>query len=1207
LAKRNCQNKQLISVFLSLLICTLFFAFPQGNAYAMPFNAAVNYATGTGTVPYSVAVGDFNRDGNPDLATANGNSDNVSVLLGKGNGTFDDAVHYATGTGTGPCSVTVGDFNRDGKPDLATANGNSDNVSVLLGAGDGTFNLQATNYAVGDLPCCVAVGDFNRDGNPDLATANHNSHRVSVLLGNGDSTFNAAVNYAVGTSPVSVAVGDFNRDGKPDLATANSSWGSYNVSILLGNGDGTFNGAVNYVVGQSPYCVAVGDFNRDGNPDLATANNNSGNVSVLLGVGNGTFNAADNYFVGTSPRSVAVGDFDRDGNPDLVATNDGEGGRVSILLGKDDGGGTFNTPAVNYAVDILPYCVAVGDFDRDGDPDLAVANAGTANVSILLNTATPESLSFNAAANYATGTGPFSTIVGDFNRDGKPDLATANSSFGSDNVSILLGDVGGTFNTPLNYAVGRSPVSIAAGDFDRDGDPDLVTANVNDDNVSILLGDGNGAFDDAVNYAVGDLPFCVAVGDFNRDGKPDLATANSGSVNYSILLGDGNGAFSAAHYAARGVPYSVAVGDFNKDGKPDLAVTDCVVNGSVYVLLGVGDGTFNLQAVDYPVGTEPVYIAVGDFNKDGNPDLATANKNSANTSVLLGNGDGTFDDAVNYATGLFPFSVAVGDLNRDGNPDLAVVNYNSNNVSVLPGNGDGTFRAADDYTVGTNPRSVSVGDFDRDGKPDLAVANNDDNNVSILLNTSAPLPPPTVTGVNPASGIQEQTLDVTITGTDFNEATSVSFGAGVAVNNFTFDSATQISANITIAGDAATGARDVSVTTPWGTGTLTGGFTVNQAPPTVTGVNPTSGIQGETLDVTITGTHFSGVTSVRFGGLGSYVTANNFTEDSDTQITANVTILSYASPGTRDVTVTTAAGTDTLSDGFTVNRAGEQTQNINTATGTGIATFTTSNGAVTGLTAATSTPCGPAPGFSFPHGFFSFSITNITPGSTVTITITLPYNTPVGTQYWKCQNGIWVNCTSLMGSNDGDNVLTLTLTDGGLGDADGAANGTIVDPGGPAIAASAAPAIPAATRASPPMPTPRPLKPAQMSVQYLSVSPQQTTAGQPVTITTNVVNTGYEAGNYNVTLKINGQVEQSRMVSVGPQGTQPVKFTITKTQPGTYTVSIDAQKRSFTVTGAGSKPSAGIGEGLLFATATAVIAILVVLLIVVARRRFQGY
>jgi hypothetical protein len=346
-----------------------------------------------------------------------------------------------------------------------------------------------------------------------------------------------------------------------------------------------------------------------------------------------------------------------------------------------------------------------------------------------------------------------------------------------------------------------------------------------------------------------------------------------------------------------------------------------------------------------------------------------------------------------------------------------------------------------------------------------------------------------------------------------------------------------------------------------------GGPAIPNPAPTITSVNPDHGSQGQTLDVTITGTNFTDATSVRFGALGSYVSVNNFTVGNDTQITANITILSYASPGTRNVTVTTPAGTGTLIDGFTVNRAGQQTQSVNTATGTGTATFTTDGGSINNLTASATMPCGSLAGLTFPHGFFSFSIANITPGSQVTITITLPSNMPTDTQYWKCINGQWLNVTSLLDDNDGDNVLTLTLTDGGLGDADEAANGTIVDPGGPAIAAPAlatpALATPAAPRSSPA--PQRPLSPAQISLQYLSVSPQQTSAGQPVTIITNVVNTGDEAGNYYVALKINGQAEQSRTVSVGPHGSQPVKFTITKSRPGTYTVDVGGQRGNFTV------------------------------------------
>ena len=271
------------------------------------------------------------------------------------------------------------------------------------------------------------------------------------------------------------------------------------------------------------------------------------------------------------------------------------------------------------------------------------------------------------------------------------------------------------------------------------------------------------------------------------------------------------------------------------------------------------------------------------------------------------------------------------------------------------------------------------------------------------------------------------------------------------------------------------------------------------------------------------------------------------------------------------------------------------TATVNTATGTGTATFSVSGGGIAKLTAEgeNAITCPPLSLF-FTHGFFSFNILGLNPGETVTVTIFLPSPVPPDTQYWKCQNGAWVNCTSLLGDNDGDNMLTLTLTDGGLGDADGIANGTIVDPGGPAVVAGGG----EASGVSPT--TPRPLNPSQLSIQYVSVNPHQTIAGQPVTITTNVVNTGDEAGNLNVALKINGMVEQTRMVSVGPQGTQPVKFTISKDQPGTYTVDILGEQGSFTVLGDDTSGAAGSNTGGIIALAligVLVIASLVVLLV----------
>jgi hypothetical protein len=210
----------------------------------------------------------------------------------------------------------------------------------------------------------------------------------------------------------------------------------------------------------------------------------------------------------------------------------------------------------------------------------------------------------------------------------------------------------------------------------------------------------------------------------------------------------------------------------------------------------------------------------------------------------------------------------------------------------------------------------------------------------------------------------------------------------------------------------------------------------------------------------------------------------------------------------------------------------------------------------------------------------------------VTITITFPSDVPANTQYWKCINGQWVDATSILGSNNGDSVITLTLTDGGPFDADGQANGTIVDPGGPAVVIVA----PASAPIRPPIP-----KPAQMAVQYLNITPQQTSASQPVTISTNVVNTGDQPGSLNVVLKINGKVEQTRLVSLGPHGTQPIKFTVTRAQPGTYTVDVGGQQDSFTINGAGGTSSSDRMTGILIIVGALVLIVAVVVWLLIRR------
>jgi uncharacterized protein (UPF0548 family) len=697
-----------------------------------------------GSLPQSVAIGDFNGDGKADLGVVNRLGNNASILLGNGDGTFQAAVNYATGTA--PSSLAVGDFNRDGRADLAVAN-TLGSVSILLGkstwyptttvlsaapkpsrlgepvtlratvtpssaTGNVTFYDGTTVLGVASLSAGTAVletallptGDLSLrayyGGNASDApsTSGWVSQTVNALPANG---FLIAVNYGVGagTYPTSVAVGDFNGDGKADLAVTNGS--ANTVSILLGKGDGTFQAAVNYGAGSNPVSVAVGDFNGDGKADLAVANYVSNNVSVLLGNGDASFQPAVNYSVGSYPDSVAVGDFNGDGKADLVVAN-ANNEDVSVLLGNGDG--SFQT-AVNYAVGGNPYSVAVGDFNGDGNADIAVANVNS-NVSVLLGNGDG---TFQAAVQYSAGLGPESVAVWDFNGDGKADLAVANTE--SNSVSVLLGDGDGTFQAAVNYAVGVFPASVAIGDFNGDGRADLAVADVFSNVVSVLLGKGDGTFQAAVNYAVGSNPWSVAVGDFNGDGRVDLAVANEGSNNVSILLGA----------AAPITPY-----DFNGDGHPDVIweepkigwaqvwYLNCQPNTSCYPPLGAANVT---RANPWNI------VGIGDFNGDGNPDVVWQDPVSGAIQIwyLGGSGGVTLLGAANITTENPWKVVSVADFNGDGHPDLLWQDPISGWAQIwyLGGAQGTTLLGAANLTLKNPWHIVGTADFNNDGYVDV--------------------------------------------------------------------------------------------------------------------------------------------------------------------------------------------------------------------------------------------------------------------------------------------------------------------------------------------------------------------------------------------------------------------------------------------------------------------------------------------------------
>jgi hypothetical protein len=582
------------------------------------------------------------------------------------------------------------------------------------------------NIAVGAKPLAVAVADVNRDGKADLVVANKDSNTVSVLLGNGNGTFQSAVNVSVGVNPVAVAVADLNRDGIPDLVVGNQ--GSNSISLMLGNGNGTFHSALNFAARNNPNSVAVGDLNGDGKLDLAVANLNT--ISVFLGNGDGTFQAQTIYGA-NSPHALTVADVNHDGKTDLVVAN---GHRISVMLG--NGHGTFQAPVYS-GNGIEPTSLAVGDFNRDGKLDVVTANPH--GVSVLLGNGNG---TFQNPVYYQAGAQPSAVAVADLNGDGTADLVVADR--GSKSVRVPLGNGDGTFQSGGKFGVGSSPVAVAVADVNGNGPLDLVLANAGSNSVSVLLNDrapaGTGTFPGRQDFGVGFNPFAVVVADVNGDGRPDLVTANGSSV--SVLLGNGNGTIqSTANFAVGADPFSVAVADVNGDGRLDL-VTANGNSKSVSVLLGNGNGTFQ-SAMNFGisgVGAYPRSVAVADVNGDGHPDIITADADSffGTVSVLLGNGDGTFQSAVNFAVGAEPYSVAVADVNGDGHPDLVTANFGSANeggssVSLLLGNGNGTFRSAVNFGFVYRASSVVVADVNGDGRPDLVVASGDISGVSVLL------------------------------------------------------------------------------------------------------------------------------------------------------------------------------------------------------------------------------------------------------------------------------------------------------------------------------------------------------------------------------------------------------------------------------------------------------------------------------------------
>jgi hypothetical protein len=711
-----------------------------------------------GGQPLALAVGRFNADDNLDLAVAvadpNDGPGSVIVLSGNGDGTFTAGQPIAVGVR--PDAIVAADFNGDNKLDLAVANRNSDqygttlgagSVSVLLGGGDGTFTAEQP-ITVGDQPTSIAAGDVgdvkveSADGNMDLVVANAATQDVSLLLGQADGTFlpeqrldlrNEPAASPTGGFRSSVLLGDFNHDGHLDLALANSQ--DSLVRVALGTGNGSFGAAQTVLVGGQPQALVAADFAGNGRLGIATAGGITGAVSVRLGLGDGTFQAPPRFNVGNQPNGLVAANFNDDGQLDVAVANAVSPGGTSILLGRGDG--TFD-PQTLLSTGVSTAIVSA-DFNGDGRTDLATTTfdptTQQGDVTVLLGKG--DGTFPTILPPVPVGLFPVALVTGDFNGDGRLDIAVVNEF--SNTVSILLNDGGGKVSVVETIPVGIGPHAIYAARITGDPYMDLVVANSNVDSngmshgtgsVCVLRGEGNGMFQPPATFLpVGKDPVGIVAGDFGN-GRTDIATANAGGNDVSVLMDQGGGNFApAVSFAAGTQPSAIVAGDFKSDGHLDLATTNTLSN-DITVLAASGIGTFAAPA-SYPVGQSPSALIAADLNGDERTDLACVNLVDGTVTVLLGFGDGTFVSPDKFSSDAIDSIPTLADVTGDGVPDSIVLSQQGGQILVRPGRASepGAYNAARIVNPTQPARAFTI--VTSAGRNLIAAVDRDDNFVSL--------------------------------------------------------------------------------------------------------------------------------------------------------------------------------------------------------------------------------------------------------------------------------------------------------------------------------------------------------------------------------------------------------------------------------------------------------------------------------------------
>lgn len=658
------------------------------------FSAPVRYATTLAA--RDIAIADINGDGLKDIAVTNtgnyeeGNS--IAVFLNTGGGNFGAPVYYVTGSGT--VGIAAGDLDNDGDIDLAVSNKLADSVTVLINPGSGTFNT-ITRFFAGDSPQRLAIAKVNSDNLPDIVVGNNTQH-FNILYNGGSNTFANRVETTVSTviwagdGDANVLVADVDNDNDNDIVyTSSQTWDGNRgwLKLYRNNGNGTLASPETIELAYSTVGsidLAIADLDNNGWKDIVAiyyGRSIGDGYEVLLNNGSGGFLPAVLRPAGQGTHSVAVADVDNDSNIDILTADTYS---MQLTVHKNYGNANFPTPALYKSNTASAGSLDVADIDHDGDLDVVSSASSIAAVgvpvTVQLNNGDG---TFTAGVPYSVGGGGVQAKFRDLNGDGNVDLLFASAiCCGAYDFHTAMGNGDGTFGprqTVIQNACGWS--DIDAVDMDNDGDLDvIVTEWLGCQNVGlsarriyINLNNGNGTFAPPNIKLVNPHPSCLATGDFNGDGYKDLITGQSQSIDLHIATGTGD-IQPPVSFATEESPYALVVNDFNNDGKLDIATCTEYDFEGMSVLLGNGDGTFqpaqNYKGAYSPDIRNEAGITSGDVDGDGDVDIVVANSASNDISVFLNNGNGTFTSYMRYGVSYYAASPVLADFNNDGKKDI---------------------------------------------------------------------------------------------------------------------------------------------------------------------------------------------------------------------------------------------------------------------------------------------------------------------------------------------------------------------------------------------------------------------------------------------------------------------------------------------------------------------------------------------------------